>query len=126
MPPETEFLTLEECAEVDRALLTAREKFSTRVAIYALRSLKQIAREAGGAIAQLQTYQIVEWVAQDDSLRQGADPDFKRFFAQLVNSARQPLSQAAAQIGRPVEDLTVTQVVDWFEQESKKNLDQRG
>jgi hypothetical protein len=122
MQPATEFLTPDECAAVDQALLTAREKFSARVAIYALRSLKQIAGQSGGAIDSLQTYQIVEWVKQDESLQSGKDQDFQRFFAQLVNSSRKPLKQAAQDAAVAVEDLTVPQVIAWFEQESQKNL----
>lgn len=126
MQPATEFLTPDECAVVDQALLTAREKFSARVAIYALRSLKQIARQSGVAIDSLQTYQIVEWINQDASLQQGTDQDFKRFFAQLVNSSRKPLKQAAQEADVTVEALTIPQVIAWFEQESKKNLASRG
>lgn len=122
MQPATEFLTPDECAAVDIALLTSREKFSARVAIYALRSLKQIALQSGEAIDTLQTYQIVEWINQDESLQQGTDQDFKRFFAQLVNSSRRPLKQAAQEADIRVEDLSIPQVIAWFEQESKKSL----
>lgn len=122
MEPATEFLTPDECAAVDLALLTAREKFSARVAIYALRSLKQIALQSSVAIDSLQTYQIVEWVNQDESLQQGTDQDFKRFFAQLVNSSRKPLKQAAQDADVSVEALSIPQVIAWFEQESKKSL----
>lgn len=125
MESATEFLTPEECAEVDKALLTSREKFSARVAIYALRSLKQIARSSGVAIEALQTYQIVEWIHQDDSLQKGIDQEFRKFFAQLVNSSRLPLQQAAADAGVAIEQLTIPQVVAWFEKESKQRLAQQ-
>jgi hypothetical protein len=122
MQPAIEFLTPDECAEVDKALLTAREKFSARVAIYALRSLKQIAQESGVAIEDLKTYQIVEWINQDDSLQQGIDQEFRKFFAQLVDASRRPLKQAAAALGVSVEALTVPQLIVWFEQEAKQRL----
>lgn len=124
MEPATEFLTPEECAEVDKALLTSREKFSARVAIYALRSLKQIAQASGVTIESLKTYQIVEWINQDESLQKGIDQEFRKFFAQLVNSSRTPLQQAAAEAGVKVEALTIPQVVAWFEKESKQRLAQ--
>lgn len=124
MQPSTEFLTPEESAEVDKALLTSRERFSTRVAIYALRSLKQVAERERVAIADLKTYQIVEWINQDDSLQQGTDQDFRRFFAQLVDASRRPLRQAAEAAGAPIETLTVPQVVAWFEQEAKQRFAQ--
>lgn len=125
MEPAIEFLTPDECAEVDKALLTSREKFSARVAIYALRSLKQIAQESGVAIDNLKTYQIVEWINQDDSLQQGVDQEFRKFFAQLVDSSRRPLKQAAAATGVSVEALTVPQLIAWFEQEAKQRLNEQ-
>jgi hypothetical protein len=125
MEPTTEFLTPQESAEVDKALLTSREKFSARVAIYSLRSLKQIATQTGVPISGLQTYQIVEWVNHDDSLQGGVDQEFRRFFAQLVNSSRRPLQQAAAEAGVAIEALTVPQVVAWFERESRQRLEQQ-
>jgi hypothetical protein len=124
MQPPTEFLTPQESAEVDKALLTSREKFSARVAIYALRALKQIAEQTGVAIAALKTQQIVEWVNQDESLQSGIDQEFRRFFAQLVNSSRRPLQQAAADAGVAIEALTVPQVVAWFEREARQRLQQ--
>jgi len=124
MEPNTEFLTPEECAEVDKALLTSRDKFMTRVAIYSLRSLKQIAQQSGQAIADLQNSQIAEWVANDPSLQQGIDQNFKGFFTQLTIAALKPLNQSAAESGVTIEDLTVPQVVSWFEQEAKRRLEQ--
>ncbi len=122
MDSATEFLTRDECAAVDQALLTAREKFSARVAIYALRSLKQIALQENISVDGLQTYQIVEWINQDASLQQGPDDEFKRFFAQLVNSSRMPLNHVAQEAQARVEDLTVAQVIAWFEQKSKQKF----
>lgn len=122
MQPSTEFLTPEECAEVDKALLTSREKFSARVAIYALRSLKQIAQETGIAITQLEPHQIEDWVYQDDSLQTGSDREFRQFFAQLVLASFKPLKQSAQIAGVSIEALTVAQVIVWFEQQAKLNL----
>lgn len=125
MQPTTEFLTSEECAEVDKALLTSREKFSARVAIYALRSLKQIAQTRQVPIESLQPEQIEDWIYQDESLQQGIDSEFKKFFSQLVISSIKPLKQAAQAAGVEIEHLTVPQVVAWFEQEAKLKLEQR-
>ncbi|XGV96036.1 MAG: hypothetical protein ACAF41_25275 [Leptolyngbya sp. BL-A-14] len=122
MQPSTEFLTPDECAEVDKALLTAREKFSARVAIYALRSLKQVARLEGVTIAHLNPQQIEDWVYQDESLQTGVDREFRQFFAQLVGTALKPLGQMAAEAGTAIEDLTVAQVIAWFERQAKLNL----
>ena len=123
-PASTEFLTPEECAEVDKALMTSHDKFTTRVAIYALRSLKQIAQEQGVAIKQLAPLQVVEWVEQDESLQGRVDFNFQRFFAQLVISSMKPLQQAANDVGVTIEELSVAQVVAWFEKEAKRKLEQ--
>lgn len=124
MQSGTEFLTPEECAEVDSALLTSRDKFSARVAIYSLRALKQIAQESGQAIATLQPSQIEDWIYQDETLQTGLDNEFKKFFTQLVIASTNPLTQAAQTNGSTIEQLTVPQVVVWFEAKAKANLNQ--
>lgn len=118
----TEFLTPQECAEVDKALMTSQDKFAARVAIYALRSLKQIAQQNGTAIAQLTSEQVEDWVYQDESLQTGIDQEFRRFFTQLVLSSQKPLNQAASEANVPIEQLSVPQVVTWFEQQAKQRL----
>ena len=121
----TEFLTPEECAEVDKALLTSHDKFATRVAIYALRSLKQIALQTGIPIEQLTAAQIEDWVYQDPSLQTGLDQQFKLFFSRLVTSSRQPLQQAAASAEIAVEALSVAQVIAWFEADARNRIVQQ-
>lgn len=123
MQPNSEFLTPAECAAVDQALMTSHDKFATRVAIYALRSLKQIAQKNQTAIATLETSQIQTWVAQDQSLQGGIDQEFRQFFSQLVISSLKPLQQIAQAADLAIEDLTVAQVVKWFEQEAKLKLE---
>ena len=120
MQPSIEFLTPEECAEVDKALLTAREKFSARVTIYALRSLKEIAAAKAVAITQLEPQQIEDWVYQDESLQNEIDRDFRPFFAQLVIASMKPLGQMAAD--RAIESITLAQVIAWFEQQAKLSV----
>ena len=122
MDSGTEFLTPEECAEVDKALLTSRDKFSTRVAIYSLRALKQIAQESGQAIADLRPSQIEDWIYQDQSLQGGIDSEFKKFFTQLVLASIKPLNQVAQKNESAIEQLTVPQVVTWFEAKAKEQL----
>lgn len=122
MDSETEFLTPEECAEVDKALLTSRDKFSTRVAIYSLRALKQIAQASGQAIADLQPTQIEDWIYQDESLQGALDSEFKKFFTQLVLASIKPLTQVARSNGSAIEALTVPQVVSWFEAKAKEQM----
>jgi hypothetical protein len=125
MQPSNEFLTPEECAEVDKALLTSREKFSARVAVYALRSLKQIAQANGVTVVQLEPQQIEAWVYQDESLQTGIDHEFRQFFSQLVIASMKPLRQIAAAAGVPIEAIELAQVINWFEQQAKLNLGNR-
>ncbi|HEY9616140.1 MAG TPA: hypothetical protein V6C64_04830 [Microcoleaceae cyanobacterium] len=123
MEPSTEFLTPEECAEVDKALLTSHDKFTARVAIYALRSLKQIAAQSNCTIAELTPEQIEDWIYQDPSLQVGLDRQFKQFFSRLVISSRKPLEQVAIETKTNIESLTIPQVVTWFEHQAKLKLD---
>ncbi len=124
MQPVLEFLTPTECTEVDRALLTASDKFAARVAIYALRSLKQIAQETGSAIEQLTPEQIEDWIYQDPNLQEVLDSGFKPFFYRLVYSSLTPLNQVAQMNGVAIADLALFQVIQWFEAEAKKKLGQ--
>jgi hypothetical protein len=124
MDATTEFLTPEECAEVDKALLTSKDKFAARVAIYSLRSLKEISAESGSAITDLTHEQIEDWIYQDSSLQGGIDSEFKRFFTQLVISSMRPLNQVGQDAGLVIGDLTVPQVVSWFEKQAKIRLGQ--
>lgn len=123
MQPGSDFLTPEECAEVDKALLTSHDKFTTRVTIYALRSLKQIAQQTNTPIASLESTQIEEWVYQDASLQKTGDSEFRRFFSQLVISSLKPLKRIAKEAEIDIESLTIAQVVTWFEKEAKKKLE---
>lgn len=122
MQPDSEFLTPEECLEVDKALLTSRDKFSARVAIYSLRSLKQIAQASGKTIANLDSTQIEDWIYQDESLQGGIDNEFKKFFSKLVIASINPLNQVAAANGGPIEELNIQQVVAWFEAKAKSEM----
>ena len=122
---DLQFLTLEECAEVDTALLSSREKFSARLAIYALRVLKQIAGETALKVEKVTPQQVKNWIEKDEAIRQQIEVDigFASFFTNLVISSLKPLKQISQEAGVPVEDLTVRQVVNWFEKQAKMRLD---
>ena len=119
-----EFLTTEECLEIDRSLLPARDRFSARVAVYALRSLKQVAAQEGMAIAQLNAQQVGDWISTDPTLSpdNGFDGSFKGFFLQLVMASLRPLQAMATAFETPIEDLTIPQVLAWFEQEANARI----
>ncbi|MCL2931310.1 MAG: hypothetical protein MGG11_03150 [Trichodesmium sp. MAG_R03] len=121
MQPSMEFLTPEESAQVDEALLTSKDKFSTRLAIYSLRCLRQIARETGLALEEIPAEQVKTWIQKDESLKQNLDIDanFENFFTRLVIASLSPLKQIAQESALPLQDLTVQQVVKWFEKKGK-------
>ncbi|MEC4894021.1 MAG: hypothetical protein SAL07_24865 [Oscillatoria sp. PMC 1051.18] len=73
--PGSEFLTPEESADVDKALLSSSEKFLTRLTISSWRLLKIIAEDAGKPIEELTYQQIIDWFEKDGKVRreQGVD-----------------------------------------------------
>lgn len=64
-----QFLTPEESAEVDKALLSSPEKFLARLTISTARLLGYIARDLDTAIADLTPQQIVQWFEQDAKVK---------------------------------------------------------
>ncbi len=64
-----QFLTQEESAEVDKALLSSPEKFLTRLTISSLRLLKTIAQQEGVAVEDLTPEQIIAWFEKDGKIR---------------------------------------------------------
>ncbi len=70
-----QFLTGEESADVDKALLSSSEKFLTRLTISSLRLLKIIAKDIGVPVEELTHKQVVEWFEKDGKIRreQGID-----------------------------------------------------
>ena len=116
-----EFLTAEEAIKVDAALLSSKEKFSTRLAIYALRCLKQIALEKEIAVDAITSEQVSDWIKKDENIQQQLELDssFESFFTRLVMSSLKPLKQIAIEEQQPIETLSVEQVIAWFEKESK-------
>ena len=67
--PSTQFLSSEESAQVDAALLSSPEKFLTRLTISSLRTLKHIAKEYDVSIEELTTKQIITWFENDAKVR---------------------------------------------------------
>lgn len=121
-----EFLTQEEAIQVDAALLSSKEKFSTRLAIYALRCLKEISQTEDIVIENIKPEQVQNWVRNDSSFQENieVDANFDSFFTQLLMASLNPLKQVSQTENIPIQELTVKQLIDWFEQESKKNLEQ--
>lgn len=121
-PPE--FLTFEEVAEVDKALLTAQDKFLARVSLYSLRVLKQIAQTEALPVEAITDQQIAHWIEQDQSLQQavGTDAAFQSFFTRIVLSSLKPLRQISQETETGIGELSIQQVIQWFEQQAKSRL----
>ena len=67
--PSTQFLSLEESAKVDAALLSSPEKFLARLTISSLRILQHIAQEYNVKIEDLTAQQIIAWFEKDSKIR---------------------------------------------------------
>ena len=65
----TQFLTYDESAQVDAALLSSPEKFLTRLTISSLRILQHIAKEYDIPIEDLTPKQIITWFEIDAKVR---------------------------------------------------------
>lgn len=68
-PQSSQFLTLEDSAQVDAALLASNEKFLTRLTVSSLKLLKHIAQEYEVTIEELTTPQIIDWFEKDSKIR---------------------------------------------------------
>lgn len=64
-----QFLTPEESAEVDRALLSSPEKFLARLTISTAKLLRVIAADTETPIEALTAVQITQWFEKDAKLK---------------------------------------------------------
>lgn len=65
-----QFLTEEESAAVDAALLTTPEKFLTRLTLSTGKLLVYIARDLGTSVEALDNQQIIAWFEADSKRKQ--------------------------------------------------------
>lgn len=65
-----QFLTPEESADVDKALLTSPEKFLTRLTISTSKLLRVIAKDLEVSIEELTPQQIIQWFEADSKRKQ--------------------------------------------------------
>ncbi len=67
--PQTpdQYLTPEESADVEAALLTSPEKFLTRLTISSQRLLQKIAKDYQISIEELSHKQIIQWFENDNN-----------------------------------------------------------
>ncbi|BAZ10079.1 hypothetical protein NIES4071_18930 [Calothrix sp. NIES-4071] len=67
--PGAQFLTLEESAKVDAALLSSPEKFLARLTASSHKLLIHIANSYGITVEELSTQQIIAWFEKDGKIR---------------------------------------------------------
>ncbi|WP_374189056.1 hypothetical protein [Scytonema millei] len=79
--PSMQFLSTEESAKVDAALLSSPEKFLTRLTVSSLRLLKHIAEDYGVKMEDLTAEQVVAWFEKDGKIRreQGLEAAFLKW-----------------------------------------------
>jgi len=80
--PSIHFLSPEESADVDMALLSSSEKFLTRLTISSLRLLKHIAQDTGIPVEELTHQQVIDWFEKDGKIRreQGIEAAFLKWW----------------------------------------------
>ena len=83
-----QFLTLEESAEVDKALLTSPEKFLARLTLSTAKLLQYISQDLGIPMEQLTTAQIIAWFEKDAKLKRekGVDASFLKWSAEDLSN----------------------------------------
>jgi hypothetical protein len=88
--------------------------------------LKEIAKNEDIKIENIKPEQVQSWVKNDHNFKEKLELDgnFNQFFSQLVISSLKPLKQVAQAENIPIQDLTIKQLINWFEHESQQNLGQ--
>ncbi|MDX2254230.1 MAG: hypothetical protein NW214_01805 [Pseudanabaenaceae cyanobacterium bins.39] len=71
-----QFLTIEEATAIDRANLTAMDKFMTRITISSMRILSKIAMDLQLHGEHLTPQQVVQWVEKDALVRRSQGVEF--------------------------------------------------
>jgi hypothetical protein len=119
-----QFLSPEECAEIDQTLLPTRDRFSIRVAVYSWRYLQQVSMGLEIALADLAPVQISDWICQDVALQTltATDESLIELLDRLVISSLVPLQKIAQQENTIIEQLTLPQIINWFEAQVKASL----
>ena len=68
-PTPDQYLSPEESADVEAALLTSAEKFLTRLTISSQRLLQKIAQDYQVSVEELSHQQIIEWFENDSKAK---------------------------------------------------------
>lgn len=71
----TQFFSLEDDASINRAMMASYEKNLARIAVHSLSLLKQIGKDLGVAIEDLDTQKIIEWFEREAKTRVEKGPE---------------------------------------------------
>ncbi len=121
-----QLLTPQEAAQVDASLMTNKEKFGTRIAIYSLRVLKQIAAERGIAATDIETPALHEFLEKTEMSQAvegkgfALDDSFKVFWSNIIASSTKQLHQVADVNQTDLGSVTAEQTIAWFEAKAKE------
>lgn len=121
-----QLLTPEESAQVDGSLMTNKEKFGTRIAIYSLRVLKQISAEKGIAADAIEVGALHEFLEKEEMSQAvegkgfALDDSFKAFWSNIIASSTKQLQQVAEANQIDLGSVTAEQTIAWFEAKSKE------
>lgn len=118
------FLSEAECAQIDQTLLPSQDRFSIRITVYSWRYLQQLAQDLGIKVAELTPTQIQTRLQEDPQLQsqENFDASFVAWFGNLLTSSIGPLQTIAQELNLEIEELSLSQIVEWFEQRVKASL----
>jgi hypothetical protein len=119
-----DLLTPQECAQIDQTLLPTRDRFSIRMTVYSWRYLQMMGRELKIDISALQPQHIQDWLRQDSHLQRFAELDvsFLDWFGALLIAALNPLQCIAQKEDIAPEQLTLAQIIAWFQHQVDEQL----
>ena len=110
-----QFLTDEECAQIDQTLLPTRDRFSIRITVYSWRYLQQVSQGLGVPTASLQSQQILDWLRNDPQMQSSVlDDGFTDWLGNLLNASLVPLGKIAQQTNVEIEGLSLSEIIAWF------------
>ncbi len=110
-----QFLTDEECAQIDQTLLPTRDRFSIRITVYSWRYLQQVSQGLGVPTASLQSQQILDWLRNDPQMQSSVlDDGFTEWLGNLLNASLVPLGKIAQQTNVEIEGLSLSEIIAWF------------
>lgn len=119
-----QFLTPEECTQIDQTLLPTRDRFSIRITVYSWRYLQQVSVGLGVAIDNLSPQQITDWLQNDPQMQtsETVDETFIDWFSHLLTASLTPLRKISQQANVEIENLSLSEIVDWFVAQVKASL----